>query len=693
MAADGSIVFEVNIDDKHAEEKLNQLKNKIQRLQNSLEKSTGEQSGIKSKLDSAKAAAEQTEQEIKRIMDALKSELALNEDIASGKITLSDAEWQQAEDRQVQLIADLKEQQNLLKNQDREIESLGKQYDRVTKKIEDQTQELTRTKEEAAAYARQVIETSKNQDAMANMARKASDAMGKFTSRVKSLAKRILVFSLIAAALRSLKNLMWQAIEQSREASAAVAQLKGALLALAQPLIEVILPIFTAFVNILAKIVTAIAKFVSLLFGKSFSQTKQNAKALNAQAAGIKNVGKEAKEASKYLAGFDELNVMPEQDNDKSSGVGGGGIGPDFSNLDADISMFDNLLNRLKKIWQDIRAIFKDVKDIFVSFFTGDWGKMMDSIQNLFLHTRDLLSDILLLIRDGIGDAIDWVIEKFNLAETPIGDALEAIKDLVQGAIDFIVAYINFDLDGMIKSLTKFMSGAQNLVFSFIDFVKDGVDNLLTWLDQKTGGKFHDIIEVVKAHFRECFDYLKDISGSTIAGVKDSLVGILNMLGGVFTGNWKQVWMGLKQFVVGMSAQMAGSVGSALNVIIRALNWMIAQINRISITVPDWVPGIGGRTVGFNIPAISEIQIPRLAQGAVIPPNREFMAVLGDQKRGTNIEAPADLIRQIVREELNSSGGGEEITIKFTGDLAQLARVLSPEITRQQRRSQRAMGV
>lgn len=65
--------------------------------------------------------------------------------------------------------------------------------------------------------------------------------------------------------------------------------------------------------------------------------------------------------------------------------------------------------------------------------------------------------------------------------------------------------------------------------------------------------------------------------------------------------------------------------------------------------------------------------------------------MLGDQKSGTNIEAPADLIRQIVREEIGN--GGEEITIKFTGDLAQLARVLSPEITRQQRRSQRALGV
>ena len=100
-----------------------------------------------------------------------------------------------------------------------------------------------------------------------------------------------------------------------------------------------------------------------------------------------------------------------------------------------------------------------------------------------------------------------------------------------------------------------------------------------------------------------------------------------------------------------------------------------------------------GGSFGFNIRPITEVHIPRLAQGAVIPPNREFMAVLGDQKQGTNIEAPADLIRQIVREEMNNASGGEEITIKFTGDLAQLARVLSPEITRQQRNRQRALGV
>ena len=696
MTSDGSIVFEASINDKNAQTKLNQLKDKIQRLQNSLEKSTGEQSNIKKKLDSAKAAAQETEKEIKRIMEALQAELALNEDVASGKVSLSGEELQRAAERQDAFVAKLKEQQALLKKQDSTVQSLGKQYDRITEKIESQTQELNRTKEEAADYARQVIEASKSQNVMTDMAKKASAAMEKLGVRIKALAKSALIFSVIAAALRALKDIMGQAISQSKEASAAVAKLKGALLSLAQPIIEVLLPVFTALVKILAKIVTAVAKFVSVLFGKSFSQTKQNAKALNAQAGAIENIGSAAKEASKYLAGFDELNVMSEQKDTQSGGSAGGissnGIAPDFSDLDADVSIFDNLVKRLQKIWQDIKNIFKDLKDIVVNFFTGNWGDMLESINNLFWHIQDLISDILLFVSEGFGDIIDWIIQKFNLAGTPIGQALEGIKGIVQGAIEFVVNFLNLNLDGVLNSVTKFMTGLQNLLYGIINFVQSGVNSLLTWLNNVTGGELSGFIEFVKSVFNGCFSFLKEVAGAAFAGLKDMLNGIITLLNGLFSANWKQAWQGLMQFVKGIATTIAGVFGSALNVIIRALNWMIRQINKISITVPDWVPGIGGRTIGFNIPAISEVTIPRLAQGAVIPPNREFLAVLGDQKQGTNIEAPADLIRQIVREEVGNSGGGEVI-IRFTGELAQLARVLTPEITRQQRQSQKAWGL
>lgn len=95
-------------------------------------------------------------------------------------------------------------------------------------------------------------------------------------------------------------------------------------------------------------------------------------------------------------------------------------------------------------------------------------------------------------------------------------------------------------------------------------------------------------------------------------------------------------------------------VESFINFFIKGVNVLVRGINKLSFDVPSWVPGIGGNKLGFNIPQVPQVQIPRLAQGAVIPPNQQFAAILGDQKHGRNLEAPEGLIRQIVREELGN---------------------------------------
>ena len=223
------------------------------------------------------------------------------------------------------------------------------------------------------------------------------------------------------------------------------------------------------------------------------------------------------------------------------------------------------------------------------------------------------------------------------------------------------------------------LTGVKTFVLGIWDWFKLGLTSLLDWLDGKTNGRFHEIIELAKT-------YVSDV----IYGVKQIFGGFIDFLTGVFTLDWEKAWEGIKEIFRGIWNTIVGVLEAAVNLIIKGINWLISKLNSLQIKIPDW---LGGGFFGFNIRPIAELQIPRLAKGAIIPPNREFMAVLGDQKQGTNIEAPADLIRQIVREEINNFGGGEDITIKFTGDLAQLARVLSPEITRQQRNRQRALGV
>ena len=93
--------------------------------------------------------------------------------------------------------------------------------------------------------------------------------------------------------------------------------------------------------------------------------------------------------------------------------------------------------------------------------------------------------------------------------------------------------------------------------------------------------------------------------------------------------------------------------------------------------------GSYGNYSARNIGGYDLTQYPHLASGAVISPNSEFLAVLGDQRNGKNLEAPEGLIRQIMREELGNlqGGGAANVNIEFTGSLAQLGRVLQPVVT------------
>ena len=120
----------------------------------------------------------------------------------------------------------------------------------------------------------------------------------------------------------------------------------------------------------------------------------------------------------------------------------------------------------------------------------------------------------------------------------------------------------------------------------------------------------------------------------------------------------KEHWKGLGKNIV----------NGLIEAVEKGLNFIIDKINTLSWDVPDWVPGIGGKTWGFNF---SNIKIPRLATGAVIPPNREFLAVLGDQKHGTNIEAPlqtiVDAFNIALAQNGNASGGNTEVVLEIDG--------------------------
>ncbi len=162
-----------------------------------------------------------------------------------------------------------------------------------------------------------------------------------------------------------------------------------------------------------------------------------------------------------------------------------------------------------------------------------------------------------------------------------------------------------------------------------------------------------------------------------VSGFIEVLRGIITFLTGVFKGDWEQAWDGIKMVFDGVRKTIWSTLKLFINLIIglvnsmiesveSGINFLVGAINKLKIDVPEWVPEIGGKKFGFNLSKVKLGSIPYLASGAVLPPNNPFMAVVGDQKHGTNIEAPLDTIVKAFKEV--QGDGTQEIILNIDGD-------------------------
>ena len=279
------------------------------------------------------------------------------------------------------------------------------------------------------------------------------------------------------------------------------------------------------------------------------------------------------------------------------------------------------------QIWQDA---FVPFLDLLADVWTGLWEGWL----NVW---NEYGEEIFSKIREAISNTFDTLQNIWETIAAPIWQTFmdtldelwnEHFQPLWENMVEFVT------LLGEL-ALTIYNNFILPIVNWFVDTFGPGIAGAVSTVIEVLGGFVGIAVDVAN-------------------GVLEALNGVLNFLIGVFSGDWERAWQGIGQVFTGVWNGIVGALEGAINLIIRGVNWLISQLNKVSFSIPDWVPAVGGKTFGFNIPKISEVSIPRLAEGAVIPPNREFMAVLGDQTRGNNIEAPEDLIRRIVREE---SGG------------------------------------
>ena len=258
---DGEIVINTELDNKEAQKELDRLIKKIQKSQQALAEKKDNQSGIAAELKSATDEAIKTEDTVARLMEELNG----LKDITNGRAVASPGATIDAYQKQSQISDELKRQEDILKEQNKQAEKIGKKYAEITDKVLVEERALAAARDRAGELQKQIAEQEKAPEII----KATSDAVEKFSMRVKKLAKRVLVFTVIASALRKLKTWFTNVLKTNDQAQKAFAQLKAALLTLAQPIVNVLIPAFVAFVQILARVVAGLARLVSALFGTS----------------------------------------------------------------------------------------------------------------------------------------------------------------------------------------------------------------------------------------------------------------------------------------------------------------------------------------------------------------------------------------------------------------------------------------
>lgn len=515
-----------------------------------------------------------------------------------------------------------------------------------------------------------------------------------------------------------------------------------------QGLINAFTPVIRVINTVLAglqAVANVFRQVTALLFGKAVSGgTTQKAlegmaDGYGAAADGAEDLAKGTKAAGeaaqKSLAPFDEITKLSEETATGGGGSGAGGYGGGF---DLGIPSFgsepveDTISPQIQAIVDKILYLIEPLRNI-------DFAPLRESLANLGGKFRELGATI--------GDALEWAW--FNLL-VPL--ATWAIEDLAPATVDLLASALGF-LNDVLEALQPL---GQWLWDNFLHPIAEWTGGIIVDVLKDTSNYLKKIGDWVKGH-KEAIENIAIVVASFAAAweLVNAAVLVWNAISGLATvlttgfgaavafltspitlvtlaigaliaivvllvKNWdkvketaekvwtkiKEVWHAAGEWFGGVVDDIFGAFSWLRDKVVGIWDSIVGAVRDAVDKIMGWFGKVGSGSASFSVSAggasraapapFSAVpaSVPYLAKGAVIPPRSPFAAVLGDQKSGVNVEAPLDTIKQAVADVISKIDiGGGEITINFTGDLAQLARVMTPEITRSIRRQNRALGV
>lgn len=315
-------------------------------------------------------------------------------------------------------------------------------------------------------------------------------------------------------------------------------------------------------------------------------------------------------------------------------------------------------------IWDVISSVLDALGgliDFIAGVFTGDWERAWEGIKSFFSGIWEAIKSIVSAVWNAIKSIVSAAISVvssvistvlntiktifstiWNSIKTTVNTVWNAIKSTISTVINTISTIISTVLNSIKTTFSTIWNSIKTTVTSIINSIKSTISTVINAVSTTIS----TVLNSIKTTFSTVWNSIKTTVSTIINSVKSTIstvmgsiqTGISTALSSIKT-NWSNMWTNMKTTVVnifngiwssikGVINSIIGGIESMANAVIKGINSMIKALNNLSFDVPDWVPEIGGKTFGFNIPTISTISIPRLATGGVV--DQATVAMIGE---------------------------------------------------------------
>ena len=378
----------------------------------------------------------------------------------------------------------------------------------------------------------------------------------------------------------------------------------------------------------------------------------------------------------------------------------------------------------IKPLIENIKTIFKGVAQFVKGVFTGDWKGALNGLKTIASGALSGLVNIIKApfkmiantvkgavnsfknlnivksIFTALGNAIKNVLTKcgvdmkkfsatINNIKTRVGSIINGLKTIfstVFNAIGKVVKALATVIANIFGKKVSSTCSAAGAVITAFKAVASAAFNFIAGAIKKTMNIIVPVVKVAFGAIKGAISAAVNTITSIISGVLTVFDGLITFISGVFTGNWRQAWEGVKSIFKGIFDTFAAICKAPINAVIGIINGAISALNKINVTIPDWVPGLGGKSFGINIPTI-----PQLYKGT--DNWKGGMAMIHDRggeivdlPQGSRVY-PHDKSVEMARREGERSGSGsisiniqklaDKIEVRSDEDIDRIAEALA----------------